>query len=223
MRWTLYALALLVAAGFGYDAKAGGNGQERILMALHGGKTVVYIRHPHAIVGVDTDTKNLDNCETQRRLTAQGRRESVMIADAFRVRGLPVGQVLTSPFCRTRNAAFIGFGENKTVIEPALKSTCKTTTEAMHNSRVWLRERLSTAPDPGGNVLLMGHNCNLQNVLPAGKFPDCARRLQMGDAIVFRPEGEGFSLVGCVPLPTLKAWGGHPPALESVFEAALPE
>ena len=184
------------------------NGQERILMSLLDGGMVVYIRHPHAIVGIDLDKSDLSDCSQQRRLTDQGRKDSVLIGNAFKKRGIPIGEVYASPFCRTRNAAFIAFGEANTIVEPGLTSSCETTMESLHTTRTWLRQRMSTTPAAGTNVFLMGHNCNLRNVLPPDEFPDCARRPAMGDAIIFRPKTEGYALVGCVPLAALKAWGG---------------
>lgn len=201
-------LAIVLIVALAAKPGAAVNGQERILMALMGGGTIVYIRHPQAIVGVDLDTSDLNDCSQQRRLTDQGRADSVMIGDAFKKRGIPVGEVYASPFCRTKNAAFIAFGQERTIIEPGLRSSCETTMESLHLTRSWLRNRLSTAPTDGKNAMLIGHNCNIRNVLPPDEFPDCARRPEMGDALVFQPTGDSFKLVGCVALPTLKAWGG---------------
>ena len=208
--WHYYCAFLMIALVGVYTPKSSHavNGQERILMALMEGSMVVYIRHPHAIVGVDLDTSDLNDCSNQRRLTDQGRADSVMIGSAFKNRGIPVGEIYASPFCRTKNAAFIAFGYDKTIVEPGLRSSCKTTMESLHFTRSWLRQRLSTKPTDGKNVVLMGHNCNIRNVLPPDEFPDCARRPEMGDALVFQPKEGGYNLVGCVALPALKAWGG---------------
>lgn len=206
--WAALAVAAALHAFGGVPKSAFADAAEAVQNALRDGGLIVYIRHPEAIVGVDTDLKNLENCQTQRRLTDVGREESGLIGEAFRRQRFPVSAVLTSPFCRTRNAAFIAFGTEQTTLEPNLTSTCKTSMQAVHERRMWLRNLLSERPE-SGNLVLMGHNCNIRNVLPPDAFPECARRPRMSDAVIFTPGGNGtFTLFACLAREQLYLWGG---------------
>jgi hypothetical protein len=60
----------------------------------------------HAATGSETDSGgDLRDCSRQRNLSAEGRDQARGIASAFERLGIPVGAVLASPYCRTRETA----------------------------------------------------------------------------------------------------------------------
>jgi broad specificity phosphatase PhoE len=59
----------------------------------------------------------LDDCTTQRNLSDEGRAHARRIGEAFRKRQVPVGRVLSSPWCRCVETAQLAFGRAE-VAEP---------------------------------------------------------------------------------------------------------
>ena len=52
----------------------------------------------------------LEDCSTQRNLSAEGRRQAQAIGEQFRARQIPVEQVLSSRWCRALDTARLAFG-----------------------------------------------------------------------------------------------------------------
>jgi phosphohistidine phosphatase SixA len=78
---------------------------------LKKGGQVVLIRHAVTTPGVgDPPGFRLEDCRTQRNLTAAGRKEAERLGAAFRQRAIPVGRVLSSPWCRCLETAKLAFG-----------------------------------------------------------------------------------------------------------------
>lgn len=173
--------------------------------ALRSGSYVIFLRHTEAIDGSDFDTANMDNCAAQRNLSPRGREDSKAIGRAFRNRDIPIGRILASPFCRTRHTAYLAFGSDRVVNEYGLKSVCEVTAADLAERTAALRRLLATRPAPGTNTLLVSHNCNIRAVSDE-TWHACARAPGMGDAVVFRPEGDRFAVAGCLPLDVLASW-----------------
>jgi phosphohistidine phosphatase SixA len=82
---------------------------------------VVLFRHANAPGGGDPDDMRLGDCSTQRNLDAEGRAQAARIGEAFRTRGILVGAVLVSQWCRTTETADIAF-PGRVKAEPAFNS-----------------------------------------------------------------------------------------------------
>ncbi len=75
---------------------------QALLDLLARGGLVIFFRHAATDFSqTDTDRQNLQNCQTQRNLSEQGRSDARGIGQAFQALGIPVGQLLASPYCRT--------------------------------------------------------------------------------------------------------------------------
>jgi broad specificity phosphatase PhoE len=82
---------------------------------------------------IDSD---LSRCETQRNLDEQSRAEARAIGQAVRALGIPVGAVLSSGYCRTRDTAALAFGR----AERAKRRPSRRAAESIsHRSRVFCR------------------------------------------------------------------------------------
>jgi phosphohistidine phosphatase SixA len=74
--------------------------------ALRDGGKVVLIRHGATTGGAgDPPGFRLEDCATQRNLTDKGRAESKAAGDRIRAQKMPVGKVMSSPWCRCRDTA----------------------------------------------------------------------------------------------------------------------
>ena len=83
--------------------------------------SIVLFRHANAPGVGDPAGFTLGNCSTQRNLDARGRQEAEAIGAEFAKRGIPVGRVLTSQWCRARDTAELAF-PGRVVDEPAFNS-----------------------------------------------------------------------------------------------------
>jgi len=92
-------------------AKAPATSAPSVLGALRGGGYIIYFRHVATDFGQNDDKMTgFEDCSTQRNLTDAGRAEARAIGAAIRSLGIPIGEVLASPFCRTRETAELMFG-----------------------------------------------------------------------------------------------------------------
>jgi phosphohistidine phosphatase SixA len=157
-----------------------------LVEALRDGGHVLYLRHTRTPEdGVD-EPGSLGDCSRQRALDDAGRADARELGVALRELDVPVGEVRASPYCRTVDTAELAFGR-ATLDDGLLPPTPDTegsTTRA-------LRALLSAVPEDDANSVLVGHLTNLRLLSTAQ--PD------EGGTVVFRPDGEGFVLVGSVP------------------------
>ena len=70
---------------------------------------IVLFRHANAPGIGDPDGFKLGDCSTQRNLDDRGRAEARAIGEAFRQRGISVGRVLSSQWCRAQDTANLAF------------------------------------------------------------------------------------------------------------------
>lgn len=82
---------------------------------------MVLFRHANAPGTGDPAGFVLDDCATQRNLDERGIAQARAIGAAFRQRGIAVGQVLSSQWCRARDTAELAF-PGQVRIEPAFNS-----------------------------------------------------------------------------------------------------
>ena len=182
--WTALATATLA----GDEALAGPD----LLAALRNGGFVIYFRHARTDFSQDdTDLSDLSNCATQRNLSAEGRTQARLIGDAIATLAIPIGDILSSELCRTRETAELAFGEATPA--PDLSSFGTAGSEVEEEERVAaLRRLLATPPAPGSNTVLVGHLFNIQAAAGIS--------LAEGQAAIFRPFAS--SEAPATPLPT---------------------
>jgi phosphohistidine phosphatase SixA len=155
-----------------------------LVEALQQGGYVIYFRNAASDLSqTDSDTQNLGNCEKQRNLIDRGRREAGIIGEAFQALDIPIGRVLSSGYCRSRQTAQIAFG--KTEITADLTGFAG---DLLEERIAILRRMLSTPPRRGLNTVLVGHDTSIRNAADIS--------MAEGEAAVFAPHGAyGFTLV----------------------------
>ena len=150
-----------------------------LLAALREGGFVIYFRHARTEFSQDdTDLSDLTNCATQRNLSSEGQAQARLIGEAIAALGIPVGEVLSSELCRTRETAELAFGRATPM--PDLTSFGTAGSEAEEQERAAaLRRLLATPPARGTNTVLVGHLFNIQAAASIG--------LAEGEAAIFSP------------------------------------
>jgi phosphohistidine phosphatase SixA len=166
-------------------------GGERLVSALRGGGFVIYIRHAATDpVPDDADPVVFSDCDTQRNLSGAGRRQAGAIGQAIDALDIPIGRVLSSPFCRALDTARLAFGT--ATREQSLENLETAETAGQSDARTrGLRRLLSTPPADGTNGVLVAHGFNITEAADI--------TIGEGEAAVFRPRREGgFELVATV-------------------------
>jgi broad specificity phosphatase PhoE len=181
MRWLLLALALVLS-----PARA----DEALWSALRGGGHVLFIRHAQTDPGVgDPPGFRVEDCATQRNLSAEGRAQARALGAALRARQVPLGEVLSSPWCRCVETAQLAFG--RATAWDALSNLHARQQNARPQVNA-LRPRIA-AHRGADNLVLVSHG-STAGVL-TGEYP------VMGEVLVLKPQPPGFRVVGRLPLP----------------------
>jgi hypothetical protein len=161
-----------------------------LLSALRAGGLILYFRHASTDFGQNDDQMSgYEDCARQRNLTSRGRDEARAIGAAIQRLRLPIGDVLASPFCRTRETAQLIFGRAR--VEAAVRGG--PASDDGSDRYAALRRLLSTPP-PAGTVLAIASHGNPFRAVAGAPY------LAEGEAAVVRPLGErGFRVIARLP------------------------
>jgi broad specificity phosphatase PhoE len=153
----LWIFALLLAAQHFFAAE--GRSDETVWSALKSGHYVVLIRHAITDPGVgDPPGFVLGDCSTQRNLSKQGRSDAKRIGEAFRSRGIPISEVLSSRWCRCLDTAKLAFG--KAVPMPMLDSMFNESGKPVQEKTRAVLAAAERRPS-SGNLVMVTHNQNI--------------------------------------------------------------
>jgi len=161
---------------------------------LHGGGYVLFVRHPEASIGNDTEAgaEWWKDCAKQRTLSELGVQQAHAIGAGLRGIGTPLA-VKSSEYCRAKQAVD-SMGFTRFTVTPALNHLNSWPREKLMEDgvREAARGLLAAVPARGTNTVLVGHVHNY----PAP--PDeILTTMNMGDTAVFKPDGRGgYRLVG---------------------------
>lgn len=156
---------------------------QALVDAVKQGGTVILMRHAATEKRSDETIKfRLEDCDTQRNLSEQGKRDAAEIGEAFRKLGIQVSDVQASPYCRTLETGELAFG--KATATDTLSVGDALSMEGKLDRAAEIRKLLDTAPPAGANVVLITHTGNLLYAFGLDSRPE-------GIAHVFRPNGTG--------------------------------
>lgn len=182
MRALLACLCLLLP----FAAARAETGEAALWAALRDGGHVALIRHALAPGTGDPPGFRVDDCATQRNLSAAGRAQARAIGERFRANGIATAAIFSSQWCRCLDTAReMGLGE--AVAFPGLNSFfADRGEEAWHTAaaRALIAER-AHGPVP---LVLVTHQVNITAL--SGVFP------ASGEIIVMRLDGDTLSLAG---------------------------
>jgi broad specificity phosphatase PhoE len=153
---------------------------------LRSGGQVVVMRHASTEGGVgDPAGFRLEDCHTQRNLSATGREEARRLGEVFRVRDIPAAQVLSSRWCRCLETAQLAFG----TVEPWPPLDSFFNDRSQSDAQTQAVRRLIAEPPPTGNLILVSHQVNITALTQLFPAP--------GELIVLTPVGNGeFRVAG---------------------------
>ena len=177
--------ALLLIALLLLLPPAAAHADEALWALLKQGGQVVLIRHAATDPGVgDPPGFSLGDCKTQRNLSAAGRKEAQRLGSAFRARAIPVGRVLSSPWCRCVETAKLAFGGSQT--DRALDNLFGRGDNRERQLAAF--RRLVAAAPKEGNLILVTHGST--TLAFTGVSPGTA------ELVIVTPEGGGTGGTG---------------------------
>lgn len=160
--------------------------------ALKEGGKVVLLRH----ADIDMSQGRLGqlghgNCAIEVNLTARGREQARQIGEAFRTHGIPVGEVLASPYCRNMDTGKLAFGK-ATAAEFLMPPGVLSDEQYAQNLKTALRTVGQYRGHP--NLVLITHG---QNVSDIGFL----EIVEFGEFAVLKPKGgTEYDVLGTIQL-----------------------
>lgn len=158
--------------------------------ALREGGHVLILRHAETEPGIgDPPQFRLDDCSTQRNLSAAGRAQAQRLGKRMAEQGVIVTEVLSSRWCRCLDTARLAFGRVSPA--PALDSFFGEQHNATSQTAA-LRKRIADFRGPG-NLVLVTHQVNITAL--TGVYP------AMGETVVLKIKAGTLEIVGRIPPP----------------------
>lgn len=170
------------------DGTAAGTGTTaETISALQNGGYIIFLRHVQTEAGnMDETGLEVGNCATQRVLSEKGWQDARAMGRAFTELSIPVGEVLTSEFCRAWQNADLTFGKYETTSALNGINFEAETPEEMKERALPL---LLKIPAPGTNTVLVSHSHILMHATGINPEPQ-------GVALVFKTDGKTVKVVG---------------------------
>lgn len=155
IRFSLLAFLL----GFWASVDIAGAGEAEVWSALRAGRHVALMRHADAPGGFgDPQGFRIEDCATQRNLSAKGRADAAKIGARLRSEGIAFETILSSPWCRCIDTAtLLALGPVKA--EPSFSNVVVLT-----DQREALRAGARAVIDAwagSGNLLVVTHGANI--------------------------------------------------------------
>jgi len=159
------------------------NADDALWKALQSGGHAILIRHASTEPGIgDPPGYRIEDCASQRNLSATGRAEARRLGGAFRERKIPVGVVKSSLWCRCLDTARLAFPAAKVEAWAPLNSFFDL--PAMREpATAALRQHLATLKPGKDNIVFITHQVNISAL--TGQHP------AMGEIVVLKLDGTG--------------------------------
>ena len=120
------------------------------------GNKIILIRHALAPGGGDPSGFKIDDCKTQRNLNQTGIEQSKKIGSLFKIKNIPIDQILSSQWCRCKDTAKSAFSNYKEF--PALNSTFRKPNDAKQKKQIKkIKNFVENWDGKGGNLILVTH------------------------------------------------------------------
>ncbi|MFZ4408782.1 MAG: histidine phosphatase family protein [Paracraurococcus sp.] len=179
---------------------------QALVALLRAGGLVLFFRHADTRGEPCDRSFRIGDRDGQRNLAPEGRAQAVRLGARLAGLGIPVAEpVLAGPVFRARDTAELAFGTARVEVTDSLLA------DDYAGGRLdWAlaeHRRLFAAPvPPGANRVLVGHRTPA--ILVVGEALG-GRAFPEGAALVIRPGGAGFALLGILELAPLPGGGFH--------------
>ncbi len=192
-RFQIVIALFLVTSFFGQSAMAN---ERAIWDRLQGSNPkgyVLLLRHALAPGVGDPDNFKLDDCSTQRNLSAQGREDAKDVGQWIKLRRIKIAQVQSSRWCRAKESAqLLDLGKVK--LNKNLDSLFQEADAANHIQTKLVRKQIQEHRQKSGLLILVGHFVNIGALTGVG--------VDSGEGLLVRADSKGkIVVVGRSPKP----------------------
>ena len=174
-------------------------GAQQLVNNLREGGYVIYIRHTKTNKDwSDQVSPKLDlaDCNTQRRLSPDGKAEAKQSGKGIKAASIPIGDVISSEYCRAYNTAKLAFGKYTKDSSLNFLPCVECTPKDYKDYAARVSPLLSAIPASETNTVLVGHDDPFQGVTMSVEPPNGIYPAPMGVSYVVKPMGDGkFKLV----------------------------
>jgi phosphohistidine phosphatase SixA len=170
---------------------------EDLTAALQRGGYVILMRHASSpLTPPDPAQADPDNPHHERQLDEVGRASARAMGDALHRLRIPIGQVLSSPTYRALETARLADLEPAQPYAQLGDAGQSMMADPSGTRGAWLRGKVAQSPKAGTDTLIITHAPNIKEA-----FPTEGSDLADGEALIFRPDGQGgASLVARVKI-----------------------
>ncbi len=192
-RFQIVIALFLVTSFFGQSAMAN---ELAIWDRLQGSNPkgyVLLLRHALAPGVGDPDNFKLDDCSTQRNLSAQGREDAKDVGQWIKLRRIKIAQVQSSRWCRAKESAqLLDLGKVK--LNKNLDSLFQEADAGNHIQTKLVRKQIQEHRQKSGLLILVGHFVNIGALTGVG--------VDSGEGLLVRADSKGkIVVVGRSPKP----------------------
>lgn len=173
-----------------------------LLSELRKGGYLIFFRHAETVMQPSFSgtpefrEDDFTHCETQRNLSKDGRNQAAAIGEAFRALEIPIGFVHASPYCRTRDTAWLAFGR----VTPDRNLLLKSSTPDMDREEAqnWLKIRrlAKQLPMAGTNSIFVSHASVIEpfggSLLAEGEAAIVAPDTGLGAKVIAKIKWDGW-------------------------------
>ncbi|MEM7023365.1 MAG: histidine phosphatase family protein [Pseudomonadota bacterium] len=187
------ALPLMAASAAAQTAFENKLSESEIVDGLLSGGYVIFIRHAKATPDyADQVNAVMGDCSTQRPLSEEGWQEARAIGQAMAALDIPVGDVVSSQYCRAWQTADLAFGRYEKTADLNFEPAEDYSDEQWQAMKERVTPHLAAVPADGVNTVLVGHDDPFEAA--TGVYPE-----PMGIAFMIKPDGSGgFELLASV-------------------------
>jgi phosphohistidine phosphatase SixA len=153
--------------------------------ALKQGGKVILMRHAHVDIREGIGRLAPGNCAAEVNLSPRGVKQAKRIGEAFRAHGIVVGEVLTSPYCRSIDTGRLAFGR-ATAAQYLMPPGVVSDSQAKLNDDRVLQDILKHRGP--SNLVMITHTLSIENIV--------LESVAMGEFFVLQPNGADFDFIG---------------------------
>jgi phosphohistidine phosphatase SixA len=149
------------------DQRFDWEGDRQLVDDLRQGGHIIYFRHgPTDSSQRDANPYDMTDCRTQRNLTEQGRNQAAAIGIHLRNLQIPVGEVISTPFCRAREYAYLLFGRVSQLDAKLIGPDVPLAPDVERaNTEAFQQQLRAAAPPPGQNLVFVAHSPAMRNAV----------------------------------------------------------
>lgn len=163
-----------------------------LIEALKGGNLIIYMRHGPTEINIKASNANpidFGACELQRNLSEAGLSLVQRLGASVKLLNIPIGQVKSSPYCRTKDTAQAVFGRFE--VDEKLQFSLSKSSEESAILGQYLLDSMLESNDVEKNTVYVGHTSNLKDGLGVWPEPE-------GVMVIFKKEGNEIIFKGII-------------------------